>query len=57
MDKETIQFLRALVVDNMESQLDCGLDLSKPDEAQELHAYMTKCLLALVALQAQEERR
>ena len=56
MDKETIQFLRALVVDNMESQLDCGLDLSKPDEAQELHDYMTKCLLALVALQAQEVR-
>lgn len=56
MDKDTILFLRALVLDNMENQLDCGLDLSKPNEAQELHDYMTKCLLALVALQAQEVR-
>ena len=33
-----------------------ALDLSKPDEAQELYDYMTKCQLALAALQAQEER-
>ena len=47
----TTQFLRALVLDNMENQLDCGLDMTKPAEAQELKDYMASCLCALAFLE------
>jgi len=47
----TIKFLRTLVLDNMENQLDCELDMAKPAEAQKLKDYMVSCLCALAFLE------
>jgi len=54
MTHDTIKFLRALVLDNLENQLDCGLDMNNPTDARELMTYTTTCLVALKNLEQAE---